>query len=92
VTELSDYRRIVSDPLEARLRATIRRLSSEADGLREIIARFVEADGDAKANPMGGLSLGGLMDCRDNSGCVYQSAHLAETLALAQPKAEGEKP
>lgn len=59
----------------------------------EIVAGFVSAEDDAKSNPMGGLSLGGLMDGRDNSGCVYQSASLAALIerarALPLPPAPG---
>lgn len=59
----------------------------------EIVAGFVSAEDDAKSNPMGGLSLGGLMDGRDNSGCVYQSASLAALIerarALPLPPAQG---
>jgi len=59
----------------------------------EIVAGFVSAEDDAKSNPMGGLSLGGLMDGRDNSGCVYQSSSLAALIerarALPLPPAPG---
>lgn len=59
----------------------------------EIVAGFVSAEDDAKANPLGGVSLGGLMDGRDNSGCVYQSASLAALIerarALPLPPAPG---
>lgn len=52
--------------------------------LTELLAGFVQDEDDARANPMGGLSLGGLMDCRDNAGCVYQSAGLAARIAKAR--------
>lgn len=59
----------------------------------EIVAGFVSTEDDAKANPLGGVSLGGLMDGRDNSGCVYQSASLAALIerarALPLPPAPG---
>lgn len=50
----------------------------------DLVSGFVQAEDDARSNPIGGLSLGGLMDCRDNSGCVYQSAHLAGLIEKAR--------
>lgn len=50
----------------------------------ELVGRFIQAEDDAKSNPIGGVSLGALMDCRDNTGCVYQSAHLAGLIATAR--------
>ena len=52
--------------------------------LTELLAGFVQDEDDARSNPLGGVSLGGLMDCRDNSGCVYQSADLAARIAKAR--------
>lgn len=52
--------------------------------LTELLAGFVQDEDDARLNPLGGVSLGGLMDCRDNSGCVYQSAGLAARIAKAR--------
>lgn len=57
----------------------------EGSGMLEesagLLRRLLENEADAKNNPMGGLSLGGLMDCRDNNGCVYQSADLADVIS-----------
>lgn len=52
-------------------------LLEEAVGL---LRRLLASEADAQANPTGGLSLGGLMDSRDNNGCVYQSADLEDIL------------
>lgn len=52
--------------------------------LTELVAGFVQDEDDARSNPGGGVSLGGLMDCRDNAGCVYQSAGLAARITKAR--------
>jgi hypothetical protein len=58
--------------------------ADEIERLRALLGRFAAHDDDARQNPLGGVSLGGLMDCRDNSGCVYQSQALADDLAAAR--------
>lgn len=60
--------------------ATIKALIAELKEARGLLQGFVDDEDDAVRNPLGGLSLGGLMDARDNSGCVYQSAALAERI------------
>lgn len=62
----------------------IEAIARERDGLRALVERFVAHDADARENPLGGLSLGGLMDARDNSGVVYQSQALADDLTEAR--------
>ena len=58
--------------------------ADEIERLRGLLGRFVAHDEDARQNPLGGVSLGGLIDCRDNTGCVYQSQALADDLAAAR--------
>jgi hypothetical protein len=70
----------------------IKALIAELKEARGLIAGFVADEDDAVTNPLGGLSLGGLMDARDNSGCVYQSAALADRITQARAflaKAQG---
>lgn len=64
----------------------------ERDAMRRLLGRFVEHDADARKNPIGGLSLGGLMDARDNTGVVYQSQALADDLAEARQALNQEQP
>lgn len=61
--------------------ATIKALIAELREARGLLQGFIDDEADAVTNPLGGLSLGGLMDARDNSGCVYQSAALADRIA-----------
>lgn len=53
---------------------------AELKEARGLLQGFVDDENDAVTNPLGGLSLGGLMDGRDNSGCVYQSAALEDRI------------
>lgn len=62
----------------------IERLTAELKEAVGLLRVFVEADDDAQRNPAGGLSLGSLMDARDNHGAVYQSAYLAGGLSVAR--------
>lgn len=50
----------------------------------DLLREFVRADDDAKVNPVGGLTIGGLADARDNTGCIYQSQQLADALTKAR--------
>lgn len=62
----------------------LRSLQAEVERMRGLVADFVRCEDDAKQNPAGGLTLGGLMDCRANTGEVYQSADLAEVILRAR--------
>ncbi|MFN3836734.1 MAG: hypothetical protein ACK4MI_03380 [Brevundimonas sp.] len=64
--------------------ATIKALIAELKEARGLLQGFVDDEDDAVTNPIGGLSLGGLMDARDNLGCVYQSEALAGHISQAR--------